>query len=143
MEILADVEPRGRQMRVEDFEGIDLLCHRVSTVIDDNVNAWDLILQSAQKALVTLIANQNRGLIVLELPAIRMHVHAKESRFVAKVLLPHLKGPTMIDADFKQMHICAPITGKEAIINVEIVRPFVYEVSRIVLKVLSEIIHTE
>ena len=141
MRVLAEVYPPLMHVREEFLERIDLLAHRVTAVIDQDVDPGDLTNQEPQEFAVGLIPDEYPDAFLLELLAGRIDIDPEYACLRAEIVLPHLQRAALIHAYFQQMNIRAPIAREVAVIYLEVMLPLMNEITRVLDEIGFEIVH--
>jgi hypothetical protein len=125
MDVLADVHPSGPNERQHFLERDALLFRRMPTVVNQDIDAGDVFLETAPKPSIRLIAYENRHMVVLVGLALWLNVHPVHMTPVAKIRVVHLKTPPTLDSYFHNTNITTDVPLQVTMVDVEVVLPFV------------------
>src|SRR6266704_1066382 len=134
----AAIHAVGLDVRVELLERRDLLRHRVSAVVDQDVDMRHAPAHLGKEPAVALVADEYRRGFILEAAAARIDVDAHDAGPRTEIVVPHLQGSSVEDADFHDDRRAAPESGEVPVVDLEVVVPLVYQAPRIVEEVLGE-----
>src|SRR6266581_2048880 len=136
--VFAEVDAVGLDVGVKLLEGGDLLRHLVSAVVDQDVDMRHAPAHLGEEPAVALVADEYRRGFILEAAAARIDVDAHDAGPRTEIVVPHLQGSSVEDADFHDDRRAAPESGEVPVVDLEVVVPLVYQAPRIVEEVLGE-----
>src|SRR5262249_42526187 len=136
--VLPQVDALRLNVQVQLLERDDLLRHRVPAVVDENVDPGDGVAHLGKEGAVGLVADENGGRRVLELPAARVDVDTDDARPGSEVVMPHLQRSAVESAHLDHHGRAAPEPFEVAMIDLEIMMPLVDEPARIVEEIILQ-----
>src|SRR6266536_878173 len=136
--VFAEIDAVGLDVGVKLLEGGDLLRHLVSAVVDQDVDMRHASAHLGEEPAVALVADEYRRGFILEAAAARIDVDPHDAGPRTEIVVPHLQGSSVEDADFHDDRRAAPESGEVPVVDVEVVVPLVYQAPRIVEEVLGE-----
>src|SRR5712691_3564184 len=136
--VFTEVDAIGLDVRVELLERGDLLRHRVSAVVDQDVDRRHASAHLCKELPVALVADEYGRGFILELATAWIDVDADDAGPRTEIPVPHLQGSPVEDPDFHDDRRAAPESGEVLVVDVEVVVPLVYQASRIVEEVFGE-----
>jgi hypothetical protein len=142
MDILTQIDSARAKMWQHFLQSNLLLLWCVSAVINDNVDAFHTLPESAPKCSVRLIPNKDRGVVILIYPARFLDVYSVYMALLSKIGSPHPKASPAIDTDLQDIHLLTHKPRKMTVINFEIMLPFPDSVTVLMfLKIVPKWIH--
>ncbi len=127
MQVLAEVDAVGGEMRVEGVEACSELRHLVATVIKYNIKFRYDFFDARKKCGISLVTDVNLKSFSLHCPRGGINVHAVYRRLRAKVCTPQLQRATASYPNLKKVNWLANESMKVAVVYLEVMRPFFKE----------------
>ncbi len=111
------------------------MSRKVATVVDHDVERSVLLDQRGQERWVRLVTDSDIDAGLGQGCRSGIDVDPHDHRATTQVVPPHLQGTTVRDADLEHDGCRAPKASEVALVNVEIVIPFVDQAAIVVLEV--------
>src|SRR3954470_6486823 len=99
----------------------------MAAVVDHDVDVRVAAAQLRMEGAVGLVANHDIDRVFDDGLAARIVVHSNDAGARPEILPPHLQRPAVRDADFDNHRPASAKLREMAVVDLEIVPPFVYE----------------
>lgn len=111
----------------EFLSGRNLLFHAVTAVVDDDVDDTEFRTKLLQKPSIGLITDPDIETQLAQLGCPGIDVNPNDAGAAAEVFLPHLHRPAVVNAKFDHHNGTVSELRQVSVVNIEIVRPLVYQ----------------
>ena len=123
MNILTDIDATRAQMRQHLLQTHLLLPRRMTAVVDDDVERWDVTTEACPERPILLVADMNRHILGLICHSAVVEIHPVNVGSFTEIRLPHPQTTAAEDADFSELDLLSPEFGKVSVVNLEVMPP--------------------
>jgi hypothetical protein len=124
VDIFAEVDTSGPQMWQQFLENRHLLFRKMATVVDHDVDLWDIPFEPLPEGPVCLVADEDFHGAVFVGFAGRFDVYAVNVARWSEIVPPHFQTSTAVNADLQEVNLSAPEFAEVPVIDLKIMIPF-------------------
>lgn len=137
--IFTKIYSAGPEVRKSFLQRHNLVLWGVPSIIDDNVERWNLLFETLPKETIGLITDKHSGAFFFINPALLLNIDPINFALCTEIFLPHPETAPAVDANLQNIYFSSDKLPEVTVINIKIMFPFPNASSRFVgIKVISQ-----